>query len=178
MTSAVYNIELSCCDAVACQGHTIQQAACCRLQCETAHFLQFDRALFWCTIHATHVFNCRRTPDGSAYPLDMPWGNSGTIMNGMCAAAMYQFIQVDQPTHPVYKDASCFLRQQLGYFFNHKCTHTGSCNTGASSEGFSYQVGCVLQLLACSCTLVLRDVCAVCIVPSVQLLRNPHASVT
>lgn len=122
--------------------------------------------------HSCHscAFNCRRTPDGSAYPLDMPWGNSGTIMNGMCAAAMYQFIQVDQPTHPVYKGASCFLRQQLGYFFNHKCTQTGSCNTGASSEGFSYQVGCVLQLMACTCTLVLRDVCAVYIVPFVQLL--------
>jgi hypothetical protein len=91
----------------------------------------------------------------------MPWGNSGTIMNGMCATAMYQVMGVDPPTHPTFKTGSCFLRKQLGYFFNHKCKHIGSCNTGPSSEGFSYQVGCAASLKRSSRQISLAAGCAI-----------------
>jgi hypothetical protein len=84
---------------------------------------------------------CRRTPDGSAYPLDMPWGNSGTIMSGICASALYNYWNFDDKASPVRLASRCFMRKQLGYHYNHKCSHTGACNTG-TDEGFSYTVGC------------------------------------
>eukprot|EP00892_Ulva_mutabilis_P000071 jgi/Ulvmu1/10064/UM006_0011.1 len=84
---------------------------------------------------------CERTPDGSAYPLDFPWGNLGTAMNGMCAAGMYQALAYDSVDSEARKDAACFMQRQLGYTFNHKCATDGySCNTNGP-DGFSYMVG-------------------------------------
>lgn len=92
---------------------------------------------------------CRRTQDGSAYPLDSPWGNLGTTMNGMCAAGMYQTLGYDPVDSPLRKSAACFMQRQLGYIFNHKCERNlpgYSCNTN-STEGFSYMVGCALPCM-------------------------------
>eukprot|EP00892_Ulva_mutabilis_P000098 jgi/Ulvmu1/10089/UM006_0036.1 len=84
---------------------------------------------------------CERTPDGSAYPLDFPWGNLGTTMNAMCAAGVYGRLAFDADDSPLRKDAACFMQRQLGYIFNHKCeTRGSSCNTNGT-EGFSYMVG-------------------------------------
>lgn len=95
-----------------------------------------------CKLHACAHALCRRTPDGSAYPLSMPWGNLGTTMNGMCAVGMYQALGYDSLESPLRKSAACFVQRQLGYVFNHKCLPTNSsCNT-PDSEGFSYMVGC------------------------------------
>eukprot|EP00892_Ulva_mutabilis_P000076 jgi/Ulvmu1/10069/UM006_0016.1 len=84
---------------------------------------------------------CERTPGGSAYPLDFPWGNLGTTMNGMCAAGIYQALGYDGVDSKARKDAACFMQRQLGYIFNHKCTTPdNSCNT-QGPDGFSYMVG-------------------------------------
>eukprot|EP00892_Ulva_mutabilis_P000075 jgi/Ulvmu1/10068/UM006_0015.1 len=84
---------------------------------------------------------CERTPGGSAYPLDFPWGNLGTTMNGMCAAGIYQTLGFDLVDSKARKDAACFMQRQLGYIFNHKCTtRDNSCNTNGP-DGFSYMVG-------------------------------------
>ena len=92
------------------------------------------------------VSTCRRTPDGSAYPLDMPWGNMGTTMNGVCAAALYNYYGFDEFNSTTMADSRCFMQRQLGYIFNHKCpedtkSSNSSCNT-PDAEGFSYMVGC------------------------------------
>eukprot|EP00892_Ulva_mutabilis_P000082 jgi/Ulvmu1/10074/UM006_0021.1 len=84
---------------------------------------------------------CQRTPDGSAYPLSMPWGNLGTTMNGMCAVGTYQALGYDSQESPLRKSAACFMQRQLGYIFNHKCPFGNTtCNT-PDAEGFSYMVG-------------------------------------
>lgn len=84
---------------------------------------------------------CRRTPDGSAYTLDFPWGNMGHITNGICLSVIYQHLNFDEPTSNDRIRNRCFLQRQLGYMFNHKCNTPGSsCNT-ADAEGFSYMVG-------------------------------------
>eukprot|EP00892_Ulva_mutabilis_P000072 jgi/Ulvmu1/10065/UM006_0012.1 len=87
-----------------------------------------------------HKF-CERTPGGSAYPLDFPWGNLGTTMNAMCAAGVYDRLAYDAEDSAERKDAACFMQRQLGFIFNHKCDTPGnSCNT-PGEEGFSYMVG-------------------------------------
>eukprot|EP00892_Ulva_mutabilis_P000083 jgi/Ulvmu1/10075/UM006_0022.1 len=85
---------------------------------------------------------CERTPDGSAYPLAMPWGNLGTIMNGMCAAGTYHDLGFDAADSPIRQASACSMQRQLGYIFNHKCTddEDSSCAT-PNAEGFSYMVG-------------------------------------
>jgi hypothetical protein len=89
----------------------------------------------------------RKTPDGSMYPLFMPWGNMGTIMNGLCLNAVYQRIAFDKPASPPMKASRCFMHQQMGYIFNHKCDRTGeSCST-PTTAGFAYQVGCGPEIL-------------------------------
>ena len=87
---------------------------------------------------------CRATPDGSAYPLDIPWGNMGTTMNGVCAAALYNYYEYDLANKTEVQDSRCFMSRQLGYIFNHKCTAAGTeeykCNT-PDTMGWSYMVG-------------------------------------
>lgn len=69
-------------------------------------------------------------------------------MNGVCLSAVYQQLNIDAYASEESADNRCFIQRQLGYFFNHKCTKTGSmCNT-PTTEGFSYMVGCVLQNLS------------------------------
>ena len=95
---------------------------------------------------------CRRTRDGSAYPLDMPWGNMGTTLNGVCAAALYNHYGFDSWNKTEMVESRCFMQRQLGYIFNHKCsadektTAKSPCNT-PGAEGFSYMVGCAQTLL-------------------------------
>jgi hypothetical protein len=97
--------------------------------------------------HDTVVVVYRRTPDGSAYPLDFPWGNTGSILNGVCLSAVYQKLNIDAYESPERQRSRCFMERQLGYFFNHKCTTAGSkCNT-PTAEGFSYMVGCAPHAL-------------------------------
>lgn len=94
------------------------------------------------------LVRCRKTPDGSAYTLDFPWGNTGSILNGVCLSAVYQKLAIDPASSEAAADNRCFIQRQLGYFFNHKCTTTGSaCNT-PTDEGFSYMVGCATTLCA------------------------------
>ena len=121
---------------------------------------------------------CRRTPDGSAYPLDFPWGNLGTTMNGMCAAGIYQALGYDGVSSKARKDAACFMQRQLGYIFNHKCTTRGSsCNT-RGPDGFSYMVGCDALLLTSTCMSSMHK--QVVGVPSAALrkLSGPSAAAT
>lgn len=84
------------------------------------------------------------TPDGSAYPLDMPWGNMGTTMNGICAAALYNWYEYDFANKTEVANSRCFMQRQLGYTFNHKCPVPEEphykCNTPDTS-GWSYMVG-------------------------------------
>jgi hypothetical protein len=75
----------------------------------------------------------------------MPWGNLGTSLNGVCAAALYNHYAFDGFKTPNMVQSRCFMQRQLGYIFNHKCaasakSRTSSCNT-RSAEGFSYMVG-------------------------------------
>lgn len=87
---------------------------------------------------------CRKTPDGSAYPLDFPWGNLGSITNGICLSAMYQHLNFDAADSAARVGNRCFMHEQIGYIFNHKCATEGSsCNT-EGDEGFSYMVGYVI----------------------------------
>ena len=84
----------------------------------------------------------RKTPDGSAYTLDFPWGNTGSILNGVCLSAVYQKLAIDPATSEDSADNRCFIQRQLGYFFNHKCSTSGSACDTPTEEGFSYMVGC------------------------------------
>lgn len=76
----------------------------------------------------------------------MPWGSMGTTMNGVCAAALYNYYAFDQFIQTEMVESRCFMQRQLGYIFNHKCADSkkmvsSSCNT-PTTEGFSYMVGC------------------------------------
>ena len=83
----------------------------------------------------------RRTEDGNAYPLDFPWGQLGSVMNGVCLSVVYQHLDFDAGDSAARVRNRCFLQRQMGYFFNHKCDAAGSsCNT-PDDAGFSYMVG-------------------------------------
>lgn len=85
---------------------------------------------------------CRKTDDGSTYPLDFAWGNTGTIMNGVCLSAIYQKLAIVSYSSEESKDRRCFMHRKIGYFFNHKFDTKGSlCNTHGE-EGFPYMVEC------------------------------------
>ena len=86
---------------------------------------------------------CRRTEDGAAFPLDIPQGQLGQALNGVCMAAVATKLGVLNSA--AERDSHCFMQRQLGYMFNHKCADTSensgaACNTG-DSEGFAYMVG-------------------------------------
>eukprot|EP00892_Ulva_mutabilis_P000073 jgi/Ulvmu1/10066/UM006_0013.1 len=62
-------------------------------------------------------------------------------MNAMCAAGVYQTLAYNSADSPLWQGAACFMQQQLGYIFNHKCSTRGSsCNTHGP-VGFFYMVG-------------------------------------
>jgi hypothetical protein len=74
--------------------------------------------------------------------VDIPWGQNGAGMQGVCSAALYAKLVVDDYTNEDARAARCFMQRQLGYLTNHKCTIPSSmCNT-PDSEGYSYMVGC------------------------------------
>ena len=54
---------------------------------------------------------CRRTMDGSAYPLDIVWGNIGVITGGMCMAALTEKYNLDPANSGRNR---CFLERQMG----------------------------------------------------------------
>lgn len=89
---------------------------------------------------------CRRTPDGKAYPVSIPWGNNGASLQAICSAAIYLKAGSDGFDDDDAKNARCFMHRELGYITNHKCgagrpAGQYACNTG-ESEGFSYMIGC------------------------------------
>lgn len=95
------------------------------------------------------MINCyRRTADGGAYPLDIPQGQIGQGLNGICLTAVAS--KLGLLTSTFKRQAHCFMQRQLGYMYNHKCADNAehgdsSCNTD-DSEGFSYIVGYVVVI--------------------------------
>lgn len=91
---------------------------------------------------------CRRTRDGYLYPVDVPWGNMGTSLGGVCMAAIYNVLPGGST--PEKSRARCFMQAQLSYITNHKCSrgdaNSYKCHT-PSAEGFSYIVGYALPSL-------------------------------
>jgi hypothetical protein len=85
---------------------------------------------------------CRRTADGNAYPVDIPWGQNGAGMQAVCAASIYAKLAVDGYDNVEARRARCLVQRQLGFLLNHKCTTTGSKCVTSSTEGWSYMVGC------------------------------------
>lgn len=74
-------------------------------------------------------FLCRKTPDGSAYPLDVPWGNMGAITNGLCITAIAEKYSVDPDNSERNR---CFMQRQLGYVTLSTCAYHDA--VGASSK--------------------------------------------
>ena len=85
--------------------------------------------------------------------MDIPWGNNGMGLQGVCAAAIYSKLGVDSYGSADAKGARCFMERELGYLTNHKCSRGGDykCSTG-DSEGWSYMVGCALLDLHHACS--------------------------
>lgn len=97
------------------------------------------------------MIGCRRTDDGNTYSTDIPQGQLGQALNGVCLAGMAA--KLDLLNSAAVPDSTCFMQRQLGYIFNHKCADSAdnsdsSCNT-PDSEGFSYLVGCATILFTC-----------------------------
>ena len=63
--------------------------------------------------------SCRRTPDGSAYPVDIPWGNTGIITGGMCASSIVEKYNLDPDNSSRNR---CFLERQMGCDVTYKTT--------------------------------------------------------
>jgi hypothetical protein len=108
-------------------------------------------------MHGNHA--CRRTQDGYAYPVDVPWGNTGTSAAAVCMAGIYHKTSGEPFDDPQMRSARCFIQKQLGHLVNHKCpadrnqTEFG-CNTD-SVEGYSYMMG-YDSLAALSATFLLN----------------------
>jgi hypothetical protein len=90
---------------------------------------------------------CRRSADGNAYPLDIPWGNTGSSMNAICMAALYHKYGFDEMDQPKMKAARCFMQRQLGFVTNHKCERSNATCATKGKAGFSYIVGYALTSL-------------------------------
>lgn len=93
----------------------------------------------------TFMHTCRRTTDGYAYPVGVPWGNTGTSFAAVCMAGVYHKTSGDPFDDPQMRSARCFIQKQLGHLLNHKCSGSRDpaafkCNT-ASEEGYSYLMG-------------------------------------
>jgi hypothetical protein len=54
--------------------------------------------------------SCRKTPDGYAYPIDVPWGNMGSSWSALCMAGIYQSLGVEDDLSDTLKDVRCFLQ--------------------------------------------------------------------
>jgi hypothetical protein len=87
------------------------------------------------------VHECRRTEDGNAYPIHIPWGNTGTTISGVCLAALYMRYGIDKDEDQAMKDARCFMHRQLGFLTNHKCSRRDHACSTTGPSGYSYIVG-------------------------------------
>ena len=104
----------------------------------------------------------RRTRDGYLYPVDVPWGNMGTSLGGVCMAAIYAALPGGSGGDK--GRARCFMQSQLAYITNHKCSSgdaaSHKCRT-RGAEGFSYIVGCA-PLAWRWCPWCLSEACDTC----------------